>query len=85
MICSNRPVQNSPSRWDPHALFQRLDVTDEADWRRVLDEAEAVYGPLAILVNNGAVRNDRNCRDKTPIRERGLIMAGIHRAARSTR
>lgn len=34
------------------ARFSRLDVTNPADWARVVEEAEAVFGPVNILVNN---------------------------------
>lgn len=39
----------------PMVTFCRLDVTDEANWRAVVDEAEAVFGPLAIVVNNAGI------------------------------
>ena len=39
------------------ALFVRLDVTQEADWRQAVDGTVATFGRLDILVNNaGAVR-----------------------------
>jgi len=37
------------------ALYVRLDVTSEADWRRGLDAAIARFGKLDVLVNNAAV------------------------------
>ncbi len=37
------------------AMFQRLDVTDEADWRRVLDATLQRFGGLSVLVNNAGV------------------------------
>ena len=43
------------------AVFERLDVTSEADWQRVVADTEARWGRLDVLVNNAAV----------------LLMAGI--------
>ncbi|RBO96019.1 SDR family NAD(P)-dependent oxidoreductase [Nocardia puris] len=37
------------------AAYHRLDVTDEEQWRRALDDAEAEFGPLAVLINNAGV------------------------------
>lgn len=34
------------------ARFSRLDVTNEDDWARVVEKAEAAFGPINILVNN---------------------------------
>src|SRR5258707_15240547 len=38
-----------------NAVFRRLDVTDDDQLRLVLDEAEANFGPLAVLVNNAGI------------------------------
>ena len=37
------------------ATFMALDVTSEADWKRVVDETVAQYGKLDILVNNAGI------------------------------
>ncbi len=37
------------------AGFMRLDVTQEADWKRVVDATVAQYGRLDILVNNAGI------------------------------
>src|SRR4051812_21331101 len=36
----------------PNAHFIRADVTSPADWRRVVEEAEATFGLVTVLVNN---------------------------------
>lgn len=38
-----------------NAHFERLDVREEADWKRVVDAAVSKFGKLDILVNNAAV------------------------------
>lgn len=37
------------------AVFMTLDVTNEADWKRVVDDTVAMYGKLDILVNNAGI------------------------------
>jgi 3alpha(or 20beta)-hydroxysteroid dehydrogenase len=37
------------------AIFRRLDVTDEADWKAAVDSAVANFGKLDVLVNNAAI------------------------------
>jgi NAD(P)-dependent dehydrogenase (short-subunit alcohol dehydrogenase family) len=37
------------------AVFMTLDVTQEADWKRVVDATVARYGKLDILVNNAGI------------------------------
>jgi NAD(P)-dependent dehydrogenase (short-subunit alcohol dehydrogenase family) len=37
------------------AAFMTLDVTNEADWKRVVDDTVAMYGKLDILVNNAGI------------------------------
>jgi NAD(P)-dependent dehydrogenase (short-subunit alcohol dehydrogenase family) len=36
-------------------VFMALDVTSEADWKRVVDDTVAMYGRLDILVNNAGI------------------------------
>ncbi|MCZ4278725.1 MAG: SDR family oxidoreductase [Rhodococcus sp. (in: high G+C Gram-positive bacteria)] len=35
--------------------YRHLDVTEKADWEVLLEEAETMFGPLAILVNNAGI------------------------------
>jgi NAD(P)-dependent dehydrogenase (short-subunit alcohol dehydrogenase family) len=37
------------------AVFMKLDVTNEADWQRVVEDTVARYGKLDILVNNAGI------------------------------
>ena len=39
----------------PDAMFIRHDVRLDADWRRVVQEGEARFGPVTILVNNAGI------------------------------
>jgi 3alpha(or 20beta)-hydroxysteroid dehydrogenase len=38
-----------------NARFINADVTSLADWRRVVEEAEATFGPVSVLVNNAGI------------------------------
>ena len=38
-------------------IFERLDVTNEDDWTRVVDTSVAVFGSLDVLVNNAGIAN----------------------------
>jgi 3alpha(or 20beta)-hydroxysteroid dehydrogenase len=38
-----------------NALFIKHDVTSLDEWRRVLEETEAAFGPVTILVNNAGI------------------------------
>ncbi len=40
---------------DGETLFIKHDVTDAADWTRVVSEAEAAFGPVTVLVNNAGI------------------------------
>jgi 3alpha(or 20beta)-hydroxysteroid dehydrogenase len=48
-----------------HALFVRLDVTDEASWQFALEQAEARFGPISILVNNAGIQKLGSVLDST--------------------
>ena len=48
------------------AIFVRLDVTKEEDWRRAVSLAEEVYKKLDILVNNAGVSAVGGIEDTTP-------------------
>jgi cyclopentanol dehydrogenase len=47
------------------AIFARLDVTQEADWRRAVSLAEEIYKRLDILVNNAGVSAVGGIEDTT--------------------
>ena len=38
-----------------HAIFIKHDVTSLSDWGRVLQETEAAFGPVNVLVNNAGI------------------------------
>jgi 3alpha(or 20beta)-hydroxysteroid dehydrogenase len=38
-----------------NARFIKADVTSLDEWRRVVDEAEAAFGPITVLVNNAGI------------------------------
>ena len=48
------------------ALFIRLDVTQEADWAKAVDQAVSSFGKLDVLVNNAGI-SSRTFTDDTAI------------------
>src|SRR5258705_6787930 len=38
-----------------HAIFSRLDVTNDADWAATVAAAENAFGPVSVLVNNAGI------------------------------
>ena len=38
-----------------NAVFIKADVTSLADWRRVVAETEATFGPVTVLINNAGI------------------------------
>lgn len=44
-----------PAGLPPSVLYQRLDITDEADWAAVVERARREWGVLDVLVNNAGV------------------------------
>src|ERR1700752_4733273 len=38
-----------------NAHFVRADAASLADWRRVVTEAEATFGPVSVLINNAGI------------------------------
>jgi 3alpha(or 20beta)-hydroxysteroid dehydrogenase len=48
------------------ACFQRVDVSEERDWARGVDEALRRFGRLDVLVNNAAVLHMAAIADTTP-------------------
>ncbi|MEU4813713.1 SDR family oxidoreductase [Nocardia fluminea] len=70
------------------AIFRHLDVTDEDEWRRVLDDAEATFGPLAVLVNNAGILDFGSVETESPSQFRHVLdvnlvgsWLGMHLAA----
>ncbi|MTE14288.1 SDR family NAD(P)-dependent oxidoreductase [Nocardia aurantiaca] len=50
----------------PQARFHHLDVTDEEEWSRVLEETEREFGPLAALVNNAGILDYGTVESESP-------------------
>ncbi|WP_328401633.1 SDR family NAD(P)-dependent oxidoreductase [Nocardia sp. NBC_00403] len=70
------------------AMFRRLDVTDEREWRQVLDDAEANFGPLAVLINNAGIVDFGGIETESPAMFRHVLdvnlvgaWLGMHLAA----
>jgi 3alpha(or 20beta)-hydroxysteroid dehydrogenase len=38
-----------------NARFMHHDVSKEADWKRIVGDTEAAFGPISVLVNNAAI------------------------------
>ena len=38
-----------------HAIFSRLDVTNEKDWASSVVAAENAFGPVSVLINNAGI------------------------------
>ena len=55
------------------ALYQHLDVTQEADWARVVESARERFGGLDVLVNNAAVLEVRSIAETSVARFRTLM------------
>lgn len=49
------------------AVFQRLDVASEADWRRVSDDTLGRFGRLDILVNNAGISGGQGTIETTTV------------------
>lgn len=48
-----------------NALFVKQDVTKEDDWKKVISEAEAAFGPVNVLVNNAGISVNKTFADST--------------------
>ncbi|WP_019673070.1 glucose 1-dehydrogenase [Psychrobacter lutiphocae] len=46
-----------------NALFIQHDVTNEADWLRVVEQTEATFGPVNVLVNNAGITMAKSLLD----------------------
>src|SRR5258706_5256076 len=38
-----------------HAIFSRLDVTNDRDWAATVAAAEDAFGPVSVLINNAGI------------------------------
>ena len=47
------------------AIFLKLDVSKESDWKKVIDEVIKKYGKLNILVNNAGVSLGKTVEETT--------------------
>ncbi|MEU7766607.1 SDR family oxidoreductase [Nocardia sp. NPDC049190] len=64
----------------PSVIFRRLDVTDEASWRAVLDDAETEFGPLGVLVNNAGIIEYGGVESESPTMFRHVIGVNLYGA-----
>ncbi|WP_019926540.1 SDR family NAD(P)-dependent oxidoreductase [Nocardia sp. BMG111209] len=64
----------------PSVTFRRLDVTDEKNWRAVISEAEAEFGPLAVLVNNAGIVDFGGVDSETPTAFRHVLDVNLYGA-----
>lgn len=61
-----------------NAAFRRLDVIEEADWRSVLDDAEELFGPVAVLVNNAGIIDFGGVDTETPVAFRHVVGVNLY-------
>ncbi|MCK5771176.1 glucose 1-dehydrogenase [Algiphilus sp.] len=64
-VAAAEELANRINADDGHAVAVALDVTQEAQWERALDEAEGELGALDILVNNAGIAALGNAEDTT--------------------
>jgi len=64
----------------PNVMFQRHDVTDKQNWRDLIDQTEATFGPLAILVNNAGILDCGTIEDEHPAMFRHVIEVNLYGA-----
>ncbi|MBF6323289.1 SDR family oxidoreductase [Nocardia cyriacigeorgica] len=57
----------------PSVMYRRLDVTDEAQWERALADAEATFGPLAVLINNAGIVDFGGVETESPAMFRHVL------------
>ncbi|NKY59369.1 SDR family NAD(P)-dependent oxidoreductase [Nocardia flavorosea] len=67
-------------RLDGAAIFHALDVTDETQWRQVLRDAEATYGPPAVLINNAGIVDFAGVEDESPAMFRHVVDVNLYGA-----
>src|SRR5215204_3934060 len=54
-----RSIAAEITRANGSAIFQKLDVSSEAEWRAAIDATLAAYGKLDILVNDAGISGSR--------------------------
>src|SRR5699024_871456 len=47
------------------ALFIKHDVTNEDDWKKVVEKTEEKFGPVSILVNNAGISRNKSIAETT--------------------
>src|SRR5699024_8045934 len=48
-----------------NAIFVKQDVTNENDWKNVMDKTEKKFGPVDVLVNNAVITMSKSIEDTT--------------------
>ncbi len=66
-------VANEINKRGGEAIFIKLDVSKEQDWKRVIEEVNTKYGKLNILINNAGVSLGKNI-EETSLEEWEWIM-----------
>jgi 3(or 17)beta-hydroxysteroid dehydrogenase len=72
-VAEGTALAESIKKGGGEAIFIKLDVTKESEWREVIDEVIRKYGKLNILVNNAGVSLGKTIED-TSLDEWNLIM-----------
>lgn len=70
----------------PNAIFVKLDVSKEEDWKNVVEVAEKQFGNVTVLVNNAAILDHRTIEDTTEqnylsgvnINQTSIVLSYIH-------
>ncbi len=61
-----------------NAIFRRLDVADEDGWEAVIADAEATFGPLAVLVNNAGIVDFGGVDAEPPVMFRHVLDVNLY-------
>ncbi|MBY8909106.1 glucose 1-dehydrogenase [Salinicoccus roseus] len=56
-----------------NAIFVKHDVTDADGWKTVVDQAESVFGPVNVLVNNAGISMSKTIFEMTEAEYRKII------------
>ncbi|WP_280368615.1 SDR family NAD(P)-dependent oxidoreductase [Nocardia wallacei] len=64
----------------PNVAFRHLDVTDENDWRTVVADAEALFGPLGVLINNAGILDFGGVDSESPQMFRHVLDVNLYGA-----
>ncbi|MEU6562882.1 SDR family oxidoreductase [Nocardia nova] len=62
------------------AIFRRLDVADEDGWNSVIADAEATFGPLAVLINNAGILDLGAVETEPPVMFRHVLDVNLYGA-----